>query len=37
MNEEALKLTLSSSPHMCIIFSRSRTLTPSSDSIMRRF
>ena len=37
MNEEALKLTLSSSPQMCILFSRSRTLTPSSDSIMLRF
>ena len=37
MNEEALKLTLSSSPHIWIILSRSSTLTLSSFSIMRRF
>ena len=37
MNEEALKLTLSSSPQIWIILSRSSTLTLSSFSIMRRF
>ena len=30
-------MTSSGSPHMCIISSRSSTLTPSSVSMMRRF